>query len=200
MIVAGLTGGIASGKSTVARYLENSGGLIIDADQISREVVLPGQPAWHEIKDRFGDRVFTADGTIDRAGLGDIVFRDARLRRMLEHIIHPRVSAEIDARMKHFAEQSPQAVVIMDIPLLFETGQTADLSEIIVVYVSEDTQRKRLMERDGYTIDEARARMASQMPLEEKAKKATIVIDNNGSLSETRRQTIAVYRKLKDLV
>jgi len=199
LIVAGLTGGIASGKSTVARFLKDSGSLIIDADQISREVVAPGQPAWHDIKDRFGDGVFTANGTIDRAKLGDLVFKDARLRRELERIIHPRVGAEIDARMKRCAERSPQAVVIMDIPLLFETGRTTDLSEIIVVYTSEENQRKRLMERDGYTVEEAQARMASQMPIEEKAKRATIVIDNNGSLSETRRQTLAVYRKLKEL-
>ncbi len=199
MIVAGLTGGIASGKSTVARFLKNYGALIIDADQISREVVAPGRPAWHEIQDRFGDSVITDDGTIDRARLGDIVFNDARLRQDLEKIIHPRVGAEIDARMKRYEEQSPQAVVIMDIPLLFETGRTSELSEIIVVYTSKDNQQKRLMERDGYTIDEARARMASQMPMEEKVKRATIVIDNNGSLSETKRQTLTVYRKLEKL-
>ncbi|WP_200907010.1 dephospho-CoA kinase [Desulfatitalea tepidiphila] len=196
MIVAGLTGNIASGKSTVATFLRRSGALIIDADQIAHDVVAPGQPALEEIRRHFGDDMLTPEGLLNREKLGRMVFEDPDARRRLEAIVHPRVSAEIDRQMARIAENHPDAVVIMDIPLLFETGRTEGLTDIIVVYTPEPIQLERLTRRNGLSPAEAKARMASQMPLKEKVARATMVIDNSGTLAETERQTLAVYRRL----
>lgn len=198
MIIAGLTGGIASGKSTVADIMRNAGAVIIDADRIAREVVAPTMPAWKEIRALFGDEILGPDNQIDRDALGKIVFEDPELRRRLETIIHPRVRAHIDTQLQSTAQTSPNAVVIMDIPLLFETERTDGFSEIIAVYTPETIQLKRLMQRNGFNRQEAEARIRSQMPLSEKVKRATYIIDNSGSLAATKRQTMAVYRKLAD--
>ena len=196
LIVAGLTGNIASGKSTVAAFLRRSGALIIDADQIAHDVVAPGQPALEEIRRHFGDDMLTPEGSLNREKLGRMVFEDPDARRRLEAIVHPRVSAEIDRQMVRIAEHHPDAVVIMDIPLLFETGRTEGLTDIIVVDTPEPIQLQRLIQRNGLSPAEAKARMASQMPLKEKVARATMVIDNSGTLAETERQTLAVYRRL----
>ena len=196
LIVAGLTGNIASGKSTVATFLRRSGALIIDADQIAHDVVAPGQPALEEIRRHFGDDMLTPEGLLNREKLGRMVFEDPDARRRLEAIVHPRVSAEIDRQMARIVENHPDAVVIMDIPLLFETGRTEGLTDIIVVYTPEPIQLERLTRRNGLSPAEAKARMASQMPLKEKVARATMVIDNSGTLAETERQTLAVYRRL----
>lgn len=196
LIVAGLTGNIASGKSTVAAFLRRSGALIIDADQIAHDVVAPGQPALEEIRRHFGDDMLTPEGSLNREKLGRMVFEDPDARRRLEAIVHPRVSAEIDRQMVRIAENHPDAVVIMDIPLLFETGRTEGLTDIIVVDTPEPIQLQRLIQRNGLSPAEAKARMASQMPLKEKVARATMVIDNSGTLAETERQTLAVYRRL----
>ena len=196
MLVAGLTGNIASGKSTVATFLRRSGALIIDADQIAHEVVAPDRPAFQEIRRLFGEGILRLEGTINREKLGRLVFDNPELRSQLEAIVHPQVGAEIDRQLAHIAQNQPEAVVIMDIPLLFETGRTEGLAEIIVVYAPESTQLQRLIHRNGLSADEAKARMASQMPLKEKVAKATIVIDNSGTLAATEKQTLAVYQAL----
>ena len=196
MIVAGLTGGIASGKSTVAEILRKAGAVIIDADRIARQVVAPGLPAWREIRDLFGDGILQSDGAIDRAALGAIVFNDAPLRRRLEEIVHPRVGAEIAAQMQRAAQEQPDAVVIMDIPLLFETDRTQGLAEIIVVFTPESIQRRRLMARDHLSPEAAEARIRSQMPMAEKVRRATLTIDNSGAPAETERQALAVFQHL----
>ena len=196
MIVAGLTGGIASGKSTVAEILRKAGAVIIDADRIARQVVAPGLPAWREIRDLFGDGILQPDGAIDRAALGAIVFNDAPLRRRLEAIVHPRVGAEIAAQMQRAAQEQPDAVVIMDIPLLFETDRTQGLAEIIVVFTPESIQRQRLMARDHLSPEAAEARIRSQMPMAEKVRRATLTIDNSGAPAETERQALAVFQHL----
>jgi dephospho-CoA kinase len=196
VIVAGLTGGIATGKSTVAEILRKAGAVIIDADRIAREVVAPGLPAWREIRDLFGDAILRSDGAIDRAALGAIVFNDAPLRRRLEEIIHPRVGAEIAAQMQRAAQEQPDAVIIMDIPLLFETHRTQGLAEIIVVFTPEPIQRQRLMARDHLSPEAAEARIRSQMPMTEKIRRATMTIDNSGSPVETERQALAVFQYL----
>jgi dephospho-CoA kinase len=196
LIVAGLTGNIASGKSTVAAFLRRSGAWIIDADQIAHDVVAPGQPALEEIRRHFGDDMLTPEGSLNREKLGRMVFEDPDARRRLEAIVHPRVSAEIDRQMARIAENHPEAVVIMDIPLLFETGRTEGLTDIIVVYTPEPVQLQRLIQRNGLSPAEAKARMASQMPLKEKVARATLVIDNSGTLADTERQTLAVYHRL----
>lgn len=196
MLVAGLTGGIASGKSTVAAILAKAGAVIIDADRIARQVVAPGLPAWQEIRDLFGGTVLEPNGDINRGALGALVFNDPRLRRQLEQIIHPRVGAEIDTQMRRVAQEQPGAVVIMDIPLLFETGRTQGLSEIIVVFTPEALQRQRLMARDHLSLAAAEARIRAQMPMAEKIKRATVTIDNSGSPADTERQTLAIFQRL----
>jgi dephospho-CoA kinase len=196
LLVAGLTGGIASGKSTVARMLRKAGAVVIDADEIARQVVAPGLPAWHDIQALFGSSVLLPDKTIDRDALGKIVFADPELRRRLEKIIHPRVGTAIAAQLQRVARTEPDAVVLLDIPLLFETGRTDGLAEIIVVYVPEALQCQRLMQRDGLTESEAKTRMAAQLTMDEKAEKATIVIDNSGSLADTEKQALAAYQRL----
>jgi dephospho-CoA kinase len=196
LLIAGLTGGIASGKSTVARIMSKAGAVVVDADRIARQVVAPGLPAWQEIKDRLGEGIFLADGTIDRDGLGKMVFADTEMRRWLEAVIHPRVGTQISAQINRVSRTLPDAVVLLDIPLLFETGRDEGLSEIIVVYVPEKVQCRRLIQRDGLSRSEALARISAQMPIDEKVKRATIVIDNSGPLGDTERQALSVYRRL----
>ncbi len=196
MITVGLTGGIATGKSTVARIFSQAGARVIDADRIAREAVRRGRPAWQEIVDHFGDKVLLPDGEIDRAVLGSIIFNDPEQQAVLNRIVHPQVFAAIEAQRARIAETAPDAVVILDIPLLFEAGNRRDLAEIIVVYAPEPVQLARLMKRDGLPRRDALARIRSQMPIEEKKKRATRVIDNSGDLAATRRQALAVYRDL----
>jgi dephospho-CoA kinase len=197
LIVVGLTGGIASGKSTVSRFLEEAGARIVDADKIAREVVEPGSPAYADILAAFGKTILTADGQIDRKRLGQIIFNDPNKKKILDAIVHPRVFGRLNEQVAEYAVQSPGHVVIMDIPLLFETGSHEDLSEVIVVYVPENIQLARLMKRDGIGRNEAMARIRSQMAIETKRQKATIVIDNSGKIEATRRRTLEIYEGLK---
>lgn len=193
MLVAGLTGGIASGKSTVSAFFQKAGAHIIDADVIARQVAAPGWPAWKAIQSAFGNDVIRSDGTIDRALLGELVFNDRRLRRQLEGIIHPHVRLQINRKLIRLQRTAPDAVVIQDIPLLLETGMTEGLAEIIVVYAPAEVQLRRLMLRDGIDLKAARARLDAQMPMAEKRRRATIVIDNSGALSATRQQALETY-------
>jgi dephospho-CoA kinase len=196
LIVAGLTGGIASGKSTVSTMFQEAGAVIIDADAIARQVVAPGLPAWREIKSLFGDRVMGSGGQIDRVALGDLVFTDPNLRKQLERIIHPQVRHQIDFNMRRLRHTKPDAVVIQDIPLLLEAGMAHGQSDIIVVYAPKVIQLKRLMRRQGIGEDAARHRINAQMPLDDKCRNATIVINNSGSLFETHKQVLYVYKLL----
>jgi dephospho-CoA kinase len=196
LLVAGLTGGIASGKSTVSAFFQKAGAKIIDADSIARQVVAPGLPAWKAIQSAFGDDVILSDGAIDRVLLGELVFSDRRLRRQLEGIIHPHVRLQINRELIWLRRTTPKAVVIQDIPLLLETGMTEGLAEIIVVYAPPELQLKRLMLRDGIDLNAARARLDAQMPMAEKRRRATIVIDNSGALPATRQQAIKIYEDL----
>jgi dephospho-CoA kinase len=197
MIVAGLTGGIATGKSTVAGYLARAGAHIIDADRIARQVVRPGLRAYREVCRRFGTAILRPDGEIDRKRLGDIVFHDAEQRAMLESIVHPAVFKRIKAQLADRASRKRGEVVILDVPLLFESGMHAGLREIIVVYLTPEKQLARLMQRDKIAAADARARVGAQMPIDEKRRRATILIDNSGSRHHTRERTLAVYQELK---
>lgn len=196
MLVAGLTGGIASGKSTVADMFETAGALIVDADRIARDVVVPESSAWREIKSIFGDQVIRSDGSLDRLVLGDMVFNDIKLRKLLEGIVHPIVRDRMAREVERLADENPKGLIIKDIPLLFETGMTDGLAEIIVVYVPFDKQLKRLMKRDGVGSNAARSRVNAQMPLEEKRRLGTLVIDNSGDLSDTKDQVLKIYNIL----
>ncbi|MBI5591271.1 MAG: dephospho-CoA kinase [Deltaproteobacteria bacterium] len=197
MVIAGLTGGIASGKSTVSAFLEDAGAVIVDADKIARNVVRKGQPAWREIVGAFGRTVLLPDGEINRILLGEIIFNDPVQKRILNRIVHPGVIAETATRLAEIEKNQPDAVVILDVPLLIESGMDSGLSDIIVVYVPEPVQIQRLMTRDTLTQAQALARIRSQMPIEEKKKRATIVIDNSGSREATRNISLTVYQRLK---
>ncbi len=198
MIVVGLTGGIATGKSTVSAILENAGAVIIDADQIAREVVKKGRPAHRAIVEEFGKNVLLPDGEINRGVLGDIIFNDPQKKQVLNTIVHPHVRKEQDRRLKHIAKTNPDTIVVLDIPLLLESKMYRNLSEVVVVYAPEHIQIQRLMQRDGISQDDALARVRSQMPIEEKKDKATIVIDNSGSKENTRKQTLNIFQRLKE--
>ena len=197
MQVIGLTGGIASGKSTVSRILKNAGAVIIDADRIARDVVKKGLPAYQEIIATFGDKVLSPGGEIDRGVLGDIIFNDPQKKQLLNRIVHPYVSKETNLQLKHIQKTHSNTIVILDIPLLLEAQMHKDLSEIIVVYVPEHTQIKRLMQRDGISEADALARVRSQMPIEEKKDLATIVIDNSGTRENTRKRTLEIFQRFK---
>jgi dephospho-CoA kinase len=196
--VIGLTGGIATGKSTVCAILENAGAVIIDADRIARNLVKKNLPAYRQIVDTFGESILLPDGEINRTALGDLIFNDPRKKQLLNKIIHPQVGKETHRQLKHIEKSNPHALVILDIPLLLESGMHKDLSEVIVVYTPEHIQIKRLMVRDHISQKNALARIRSQMPIEKKKKLATIVIDNSGPLEHTRKQTLEIFQRLKE--
>ncbi len=196
MVVAGLTGGIATGKSTVAAIFEKAGARLIDADRISRDVVRKGSPAYEDIVAHFGAKVLLPGGEVDRKRLAAIIFSSPAEQQALEHIVHPRVRQEIDRRLARIRQQAPEALVVVDIPLLFESGMDRGWDATVVVYTSEPLQLERLRARDGLTEAEAWARIRAQMPIESKKTLATLVIDNSGSREHTRAQTLAVYRQL----
>jgi dephospho-CoA kinase len=194
MIVAGLTGGIATGKSTVAAIFEEAGARLIDADRTAREAVRKGAPAFHAIVAHFGETVLLGDGEIDRRRLAEIIFNDPAEQRALERIVHPWVKQEIARRLDRIRGAAPEALVILDVPLLFESGMDEGLVAVIVV--PEQVQLERLMARDGLAEPDARARIRAQMPIEKKKSLAAFVIDNSGPLEHTRAQTLEVYRRL----
>lgn len=194
MRLIGLTGGIGTGKSTVARMLVAHGAALIDADVLAREAVEPGTPALAEIAAEFGPRVIRADGTLDRAALGAIAFADPERRRRLEQITHPRVGALMQERIMA-ALSGPAPLVVVDVPLLFEGSRQGLFEGVLVVYAPPQAQLQRLVERDGWNAEEARQRVESQMPVEEKRRLATWVIDNSGSVEDTQRQVDAWWRQ-----
>jgi dephospho-CoA kinase len=196
VIVAGLTGGIATGKSTVAAIFQECGARLIDADRIAREAVRKGSPAYKQIILHFNAGILRDDGEIDRQRLAAIIFKGPSAQRALEQIVHPLVKREIDRRLALARRQTPQALVILDIPLLFESGMASGLDAVIVVYAPEPVQFERLMARDGLTAGDALARIRAQMPIESKKSLATYLIDNSGSFASTRAQTLEVYQQL----
>ncbi|WP_299089544.1 dephospho-CoA kinase [uncultured Metabacillus sp.] len=183
-IVIGLTGGIASGKSTVSNIIKKAGIRVIDADKISREVVEVGQPAYKQIIETFGEEILHEDLTLHREKLGALIFSDETKRKQLNEIVHPAVRQEMLKQTQEEKERQAKAV-ILDIPLLFESSLTYMVDKTVLVYVNEETQLKRLMERNGFSEEEAMMRINSQMPLKDKVKLSDEIIDNNGSIEET---------------
>lgn len=198
MVVAGLTGGIATGKSTVAQAFASFGAEVIDADKIAREVVEKDRPAWRLICEHFGDEILLGNGEIDRESLGTIIFNDNRKKALLNSIVHPAVFEEIDRRLRGFLREAGGKVAVCDVPLLIETGMYRDFEEVILVYVPEALQVERLMSRDGISRETALKKVHSQMPIEEKRQYATIIIDNSGSPKETSEKALSAYRHLKE--
>lgn len=197
--MVGLTGGIASGKSTVLKMLKEMGACVIDLDELARWVVEPGRPAWHDIVRHFGQGVLRADGTLDRESLGHIVFKDPGQRKVLEGFVHPRVWEENDRLIREIGEKDSHAIVVVDVPLLMELGLQERWDVILLVYVPRDVQLWRLVRRNGYSEEEAEARLRAQMPIDEKVSAAHFVIDNSGTLERTREQVRYVMTRLMEM-
>lgn len=193
-MVIGLTGGIASGKSTVAKIFKEKGITVIDADVEARLAVEKGEKAYEEIVAYFGTEILQADGSIHRPKLGEIIFNDKEKRELLNQMVHPRVRERMNEK-KEKAIANGEEIIVLDIPLLFETRNVKEFDKTVVVYVDERTQKKRLMARNNLTEEAARARIRSQMPLVEKKQLADEVIDNNGTIAETEAQLISLLEK-----
>lgn len=191
MLIIGLTGGIGSGKSTVARYFAELGVPIVDADVVARELVAPGSPALREIRAEFGDEVLRADGGLDRARLRELVFADAVRRRALEAILHPRVYAEMARRIAALA--APYCIAV--VPLLLETGRRDFVDRVLVVDAAEDVQRARAQRRDGATAESVQAVMQSQLERSARRRAADDVIENHADLAALRQHVEALHRR-----
>jgi len=193
-MIIGLTGSIASGKSTVAKMLKDYGLPIVDADVVARLVVEPGTPTLQKIVEVFGEDALMEDGAMNRQKIGSIIFHDEEKRKELNSIIHPAIRQEMLRQRDEYIENG-EKTVIMDIPLLFESKLQHFVEKILVVYVSEETQLERLILRNQLTEEDAKARIASQLPLSEKIHGADAVINNNGTIEETAQQLEAILRK-----
>jgi dephospho-CoA kinase len=195
-LLVGLTGGIATGKSMVSEMLRGLGAEIIDADRLAREVVEPGQPAFKQIVAEFGAGIVGADGALDRKKLGAIVFADPERRKRLEALTHPAIRARFQARLDELAAQGFEGLVFFDAPVMIESGNYKHMDRMVVVVTDEATQMARLRARDGTDDAEGRRKIASQMPLAEKAKLADHVIDNSGDREATAAQVRQVVAAL----
>ena len=196
MKLVGLTGGIASGKSTVAEILKRQGAAIINADVLAREVVEPDRQAWTEIVNTFGTAVLQPDRALDRQKLRAIIFDDAAARKKIESIIHPQVRALAEQRIREHAAAG-YAVIVYEVPLLFEGNLQEWLRPVILVACDVDTQRNRLQSRDNLSAAQAQKHIDAQMSLEAKRRLADYVIENNGSLEDLKRKVQAVLEKIK---
>lgn len=192
-MIIGLTGGIASGKSTVGSMLVELGARLVDADTVAREIVQPGEPALAAIASLFGQAVLQPGGTLNRSALGGIVFQDPEALVKLEAITHPAIRKRMWDRIHTYAEENPNGLIIGDVPLLYETKQESLYEGVMVVYVPEEQQIARLMKRNAMPEEEARRRVSLQMDIEEKRRRADWVIDNSGSLEETREQVLRFW-------
>src|SRR4030065_452552 len=197
MLIVGLTGGVASGKTAISQVLKGDGSYIIDADQIARELVQPHKPAWNEIIRAFGKEILQEDGSIHRKKLADKVFADPKKRKLLNQILHPRIKEEMDRRTKEIGQKDPEAIVVIDAPLIVELGDQRDMDKLIVVASTQTQQIERLKERDGISPEEALRILSSQMPVEEKVKLADYVIRNEGSIEEAKKRGKEVFKELR---
>ena len=189
----GLTGGVASGKSTVGAILRELGAVVIDADQLAREAVAPGTPGLAEVLAHFGPRVLGSDGSLDRAALAQIVFADVAQRRALEAIVHPRVRSRA---LEIEVVADVDAIVVHEIPLLVETGQRDSFDAVIVVDVPRQTQIQRLMEHRGLTHVEAESRIAAQATRQQRQAAATYLVENTGTHEDLRRRVTEVFESV----
>lgn len=184
----GLTGGMATGKSTVADMLVRRGAILIDADQIAREIVQPKSDVLQQIKERFGNNVILQDGSMNRKLLSELIFANPVAREDLEAILHPLIRRRMWERQVMAETLHPEILVVVDVPLLYESNLQNNFQEVMVVYVPENIQVERLISRNHLSRDEAMLRIQAQMPIEQKKLLADIVIDNQGSLSDTESQ------------
>lgn len=185
----GLTGGIATGKSTASRFFESKGIPVIDADIIARKVLEPDQPAFKQVVDSFGPAIVTEEGLLDRKALGQLIFADEQKRKRLNEIVQGDIRKRIQLEKNKLKKQE-KPLVVLDVPLLYEADYEKEVDEVMVIYIDRSTQLKRLMKRDNISKDEAIDRIKAQDPIEEKAKKADTVIDNSESVEETEKQLV----------
>ena len=202
-VIFGITGGIATGKSTVSAMLRERGAIIVDADFWAREVVKPGSEGLEAIRKQFGDDYLHPDGTLNREKLASLVFSDEEARKRLNAITHPLIRQKMDEQVREALEADPRAIVVMDIPLLIESmvqeGERR-VDKVILVYVPKPVQLERLMRRNGLSREEAEKRIQAQMPIDEKRPYADFIIDNSGSLDQTEEQVEQLMDKLRALV
>ena len=198
-LLAGLTGGMGSGKTTVGRLFKELGAHLLDADVISRSLVEPEQPAWQEIIDLFGKGVLRDDRTLDRGKIADIVFNDPKKKEALDAILHPRVMAEEHALYREITKKEPDALVIIDAALLIESGNYRKVDKVIVIACDEETQIKRIMAEKSFWREDAERRLRQQMPLEEKIKFADYVIQNDSGLPELKEKVVELFSQLKEM-
>lgn len=191
----GLTGGIASGKSSVSEFLVSLGAILIDADKIAREVMLPGHPVLAKVVQQFGQAVLLEDGTLNRKMLGELVFNNKDNLQALNEITHPAIRQELRDRKRKYEQQFPDRLVVSDIPLLYESGLEDDFEQVMLVYVSREIQLDRLMKRDGMDEQQAIQRLAAQMDIEKKKQKADIIIDNSLDFEHTKKQILAFWEQ-----
>jgi len=196
MLKVGLTGGIASGKSTVAQIFASLGAEVLDADEVAREVLLPGQPAWTRLRQAFGKEFFHPDGTVKRKLLRKLVFADPEKRSQLNAIVHPEVMRVINRRSEVLLSSAQTEVLLVDVPLLLEAGAANRFDKIVVVYVGKSVQINRLSQRDGISKEEAAETLKVQMALNKKVAQADYVIDNSGTPEETLAQVKRVWQEL----
>ena len=199
MLRVGLTGGIASGKSTVAAMFVALGAHLVDTDQLARRAVEPGSPGLARVVEAFGPGVLGPDGGLDRRGLREIVFADAAKRRRLNAIVHPLVAELMEAELAALEARDPGGVVLIDVPLLFETGWQQRVRAVVLVYCPAPRQARRLMVRDQVDRNAAETALAAQMDIEEKRRRAQFVVDNSGTLEETQTQVKTVWSQLRAL-
>lgn len=196
MLLIGLTGGVGTGKSTVARMFAGLGARVLDADRITHELMAPGTAVSSAIRARFGRQVMAADGRVDRKKLGALAFASAAKLQALTRIIHPAVRAEIHRRLRRIRRENPGAVVVLEIPLLFETRVPYRTDATVVVTAPAAVAAKRLKRRSGWSAAEVRRRSSFQMPLREKENQADFVVQNGGRIVSTRRQVMEIWKTL----
>jgi dephospho-CoA kinase len=196
MLNVGLTGGIATGKSTVVRMLVKQGARVIDHDGLVHILQEPGQPVWKRIVESFGRDILDADERIDRKKLGNLVFDNEQRRKLLEGIVHPAVLEEAERQREEIFRANEKAIILSDIPLLLEVGMKDEFDLVLLVYASPELQIKRVMRRNNLSREEALARLKSQMPIDEKLKFASIVIRNDGTMRELETRVNEVWQEL----
>ena len=194
MKIIGLTGGIGSGKTSVAAKLRALGARVFDADEAAKNAVLPGTEGFFKVVETFGTQIVDADGKLNRTALAEIVFNDKAALKRLEEIIHSYVWQETDKFLSE-CQQSGERAAVLDIPLLIECGWHQKVDEVWLVVLPVEKQIMRTMKRSGMTAEAVQARIAAQMPLDEKKKYATLVIDNSGAWEETEKQVITAWEK-----
>jgi len=198
MLKIAITGGAGSGKSTVARMFRDLGAEVLEADAAAREAVAVGTPAWQELRRLFGQEYFHPDGSLNRPKVAQLVFADPEARKILNDLVHPRVAAALQRRLKEMERQGAN-LVLVDVPLLFEAGLESAYDRVIVVYVDLEEQVQRLQDRNGRGAEEIAGLLSAQWPLADKAARADFVVDNRGPLAETGAQVQEIWAELQKI-